>query len=316
MPCSSSKLFPPLGCQRPRKGSHRGRVAWCPGWKTRKRESVPTAPDRIARSGGEGSPAWARPTARVRLVRRPPATTPAEPTRAAGSRPATPEGEDAASAPPRTGDGAARFGRARAREPGDSAAVLRGEGARRASSRPLPRPGWPSGLPAGVGFPPAACRDAARHPAARSPPYPDTAPLELARPGDASSSSPGRSPPLPPPPPSAGFQIEIPWLGPSENSPRKLRPLLAEAPPRIPRPARPGRGNPRGQATPHRQGHAPGAGWRGRGAFPRGSRGSRAQCPAAGLRFALGVTLEIMTTSARVRGVLSENPGLKCPLNF
>lgn len=85
---------------------------------------------------------------------------------------------------PRTPDGAARLGRARAREPRDSAAVLGGEGARRARSRPLPRPGWPSGLPAGVGFPPAACRDTARHPAACSPPYPDTAPLALARPGE------------------------------------------------------------------------------------------------------------------------------------
>lgn len=152
---------------------------------------------------------------------------------------------------PRTPDGAARLGRAGAREPRDSAAVLGGEGARRARSRPLPRPGWPSGLPAGVRFPPAACRDTARHPAACSPPYPDTAPLELARPGDASRSSLRRRSSAPPPPPSAGFQIEIPWLGPSENSPRKPRPLLAEAPPHIPRSARPGRGNPpRGQATP------------------------------------------------------------------
>lgn len=110
---------------------------------------------------------------------------------------------------PRTPDEAARLGRARARESGDGAAVLGGEGARRARSRPLPRPGWPSGLPAGVGFPPAACRDTARHPAACSPPYPDTAPLELARPGDASRSSLRRRSFAPPPPPSAGFQIAL-----------------------------------------------------------------------------------------------------------
>lgn len=156
------------------------------------------------------------------------------------------------------------------------------------------------------------------------PPYPDTAPLSsLLAPGTRTApASDARFSARPSPPPSAGFQIEIPWLGPSGNSRRKPRPLLAEAPPRLAPLRIPPPGTPRARKPP-REGHAPAA-----KATPPApaavgggpSRGVRAahgaQCLDAGVRSALGATLEIMTASARVRGVLSENPGLKCPLNF
>lgn len=62
-----------------------------------------------------------------------------------------------------------------------------------------------------------------------------------------------------PPPPSARFQIEIPWLGPSEDSARQPRPLAAEAPPAPPPDAPPARKPPRAVPRPPLSSHAPGA---------------------------------------------------------
>ncbi|XP_051031265.1 basic proline-rich protein-like [Phodopus roborovskii] len=311
-PCSAPKLLPSLRPPaRRRKGSHPrldGLVSELEG--SPQKTCVPAPSSQTAQqaaAGAEGRPRGPDPAARVGLAQRPP-RLPQSPRAPTGPRPATPSPGPPRRAPARPSPAPTMESHAWAAtpgEPGDGAAVLAG---RQKGPRPPPPPpgtAAPGFLPGSAsrlqpeGTPPATARPA------RSPPYPDTAPLEPARPGTRPASAPAAGPPRPPPPPSAGFQIEIPWLGPSENSRRKPRPLLAEAPPRIPRPARPGRGNPRGQATPPRAGHAPGAGWRGRGASPRGSRGSQARCPAAGAACALRATLEIMMASACVRGVLS-----------
>lgn len=217
---------------------------------------------------------------------------------------------------PRTRDGAARLGRARRVSPGTAPRSSPGKEREGPAAAPSPaRDGRPGFLPGSVSrlqrvrTPPATPRPASL--LTRTPPLSSLL-APGTRPAPASDAGPSR----PPPPPSSGFQIEIPWLGPSENSPRKPRPSRRKPRPSSPARHAPGAETPAGRPRPQGQSHAPGAGWRGRGALPRGSRSSRAQCPAAGVRFALGATLEIMTAGARVRGVLSENPGLKCPLNF
>lgn len=98
-------------------------------------------------------------------------------------------------------------------------------------------------------------------PQPRKPPYPDTAPRELARAGTSPPSAPAAGPPRPPPP-SARFQIEIPWLGPSEDSARQPRPLAAEAPPAPPPDAPPARKPPRAAPRPRAGGGGPSHGIR------------------------------------------------------
>lgn len=132
------------------------------------------------------------------------------------------------------------------------------------------------------------------------------------RPAPASDAGPSRRRLHPPP----GFKLKFPGWGRQRTHRASPAPSWRKPRPAAPAQHAPGAETPAGRPRPHGQSHAPGAGWRGRGAFARGSRGSPTQCPAAGARFVLAATLELMTASAHVRGVLSENPGLKCPLNF
>lgn len=74
--------------------------------------------------------------------------------------------------------------------------------------------------------------------------------------GTGPPPAPAAGPPHPPPP-SSRFQIEIPWLGPSEDSARQPRPLAAEAPPAPPPDAPPARKPPRAAPRPPLPGHAP-----------------------------------------------------------
>lgn len=252
--------------------------------------------------------------------------TPAAPTRPTGPCPATPSHAPAGlrrGRAPRPGWSRASVEARRA--PGASGVGTEGGGRCRGPGREgegptaAPSPAWDSrpGLPAGVGFPPAARGDAARHPGARSPPYPDTAPLELARPR-------GHVPLQPQPPalracrlhPPPGFKLKFPDWG--RQRTQRANPAPSWRKPRPTSPARhaPGAETPAGRPRPRRQATPTAPAGVGGGPFPRDSRGSQAQCPAAGARFSLRATLEIMIARACVRGVLSANPGLKCPLNF
>ncbi|XP_020757320.2 basic proline-rich protein-like [Odocoileus virginianus] len=92
-------------------------------------------------------------------------------------------------------------------------------------------------------------------PQLRTPPYPDAALRSSLAEGTSPASAPAAGPPRPPPP-SARFQIEIPWLGPSEDSRASPAPSRRKLLPH-PRRTRPRCGNPRGprhapyaQATP------------------------------------------------------------------
>ncbi|XP_069866240.1 basic proline-rich protein-like [Dipodomys merriami] len=187
-----------------------------------------------------------------------------------------------------------------------SAGCNRGKGGIRAAPLQLHTPDWTG--PATTRTPrPPVCSP-------RTPPYPDAAPQDLARP-----LSPGPGPrPVPAageprlPPPSARFQIEIPWLGPSERRARRPRPLAAEAPPAPPP------GAPRARKPPQ-AGHAPGfqatpprhrgkvrGGGPGSQAFPRGWRGWHGSVPGTVRRERASPSqpLEVMTATACVRGVL------------
>lgn len=103
-------------------------------------------------------------------------------------------------------------------------------------------------------------------PRPRTPPYPDTTPQELSRRGDRSrfSPSPGSRARLLP---SGRFQIEIPWLGPSEN------PRASPAPSRRKPLPRPRRTRPRHQ-NPLEPRHAP---------RPRPRPRARARGPSPGI---------------------------------
>lgn len=270
------------------------------------------------------------PSCRARGAGAAPSPTPAAPTRPSGPCPATPSHARARrrrGRAPRPGWSRAprlRLGGAPARdlgvgteEEGGWTAPRSRLGGRRAHSRPLPRLGQPSRASCRGRLP--ACSPRGRRPPPRSP----LASLPGHRPSRACSPR-GHVPLQPRPPalracrlhPPPGFKLKFPDWGRQRTQRASPAPFWRKPRPTSPRSSRPGRGNPRGQATPPRAGHAHGAGWRGRGPFPRDSRGSQAQCPAAGARFGLGATLEIMIASACVRGVLSVNPGLKCPLNF
>lgn len=101
-------------------------------------------------------------------------------------------------------------------------------------------------------------------------------------------------------PPSARFQIEIPWLRPSEDSTRQPRPLEAEAPP-VPLPdAPPARKPPRAAPRPQNQVTPPhGHGW----LFPQDSLKGVAGYPREGslsLRSA-----RVTTANVCVKGVLT-----------
>lgn len=90
--------------------------------------------------------------------------------------------------------------------------------------------------------------------------------------GTGPAPAPAAGPPQPPPP-SARFQIEIPWLGPSEDSERQPRPLAAEAPPAPPPDAPPARKPPRASPRPRPQATPPGR------PFPRDSPRAVARVP-------------------------------------
>ncbi|XP_044914596.1 proline-rich protein 2-like [Felis catus] len=91
--------------------------------------------------------------------------------------------------------------------------------------------------------------------------------------GTGPAPAPAAGPPQPPPP-SARFQIEIPWLGPSEDSERQPRPLAAEAPPAPPPDAPPARKPPRASPRPRPQATPPGRPFP--RDSPRGGPGTRA----------------------------------------
>lgn len=297
-------------------------MAWCPSWKARrrKRARVPSAPDHTAGGGDRGSPAWARSAARVGLGGWRGALPPLLPQspRAPRARVWRPPGERARRAhelhpgwsrTPRQGPGA----RARGRRRGP-----RGGRREKGERPPPPPPGMAIRASCRGRLP--ACSVSGRRPPLRGPlvSLPGHRPSRACSPRERVPFQPRtprvlRTRRLHPP---LGFKLKFPGWG-------RQRTLRASPAPswRKPRP-HPPPGTPRARKPP-RAGHAPTAkatppapAGVGRGAFPRGSRGSEAQCPAAGARFDLGATLEIMTASARVRGVLSEHPGLKCPLNF
>lgn len=162
-----------------------------------------------------------------------------------------------------------------------------------------------------VGTPPATPRPARL--LTRTPPL-----SSLLVPGTRPAPAPDavlRSRRLHPPP---GFKLKFPGWGRQRTRPASSAPSW-----RKPRPASParhapgaetpaGRPRPTAKATPPAPAGVGGGPSRGVHAAP----GPSAPPQGCVSLSALGVTLEIMTTSARVRGVLSENPGLKCPLNF
>ena len=126
-------------------------------------------------------------------------------------------------------------------------------------------------------------------PQRRTPPYPDAALRSSLAAGTPSSFSVSRRPQHPPPP-SRRFQIEIPWLRPSEDSARQPRPLAAEAPPAPPPDAHRVRKPPRAATRPLCPGHAPAPI---RATLPEGFAARPGRVPCAGrTRLALAAALD------------------------
>lgn len=250
-------------------------------------ENLRASPQLPARAGGGGgrgggSPAWARAAARVGPAQRPP-RLPQRPRapRARVRRPRAMLGQGASAAEPRAQDGAERLGCGSAGlrrvTPGWG---RRGGGRRRG-------PGWEGEGPTAA---PSPARDAVLgflpgstsrlQPEGTPPATPEPARLltrtpplsSLLAPRTRPAGAPAAGPPRLPPPPPPGFKLKFPDWGRQRTQRANPAPFWRKPRPTSPRPARPGRGNPRGQTTPPRAGHAHGAGWRGRGGPSRGIR--------------------------------------------
>lgn len=221
------------------------------------------------------------PSCRARGAGAAPSPTPAAPTRPHGPMSGDPEPcsgrapprpspaprmEPRASVEARRGPGASGVGT-------ETGGRCRGPGREGEGPTAAPSPAWDSrpGLPAGVGFPPAARGDAVRHPGARSPPYPDTAPLELARPR-------GHVPLQPQPPalracrlhPPPGFKLKFPDWG--RQRTQRANPAHSWRKPRPTSPARhaPGAETPAGRPRPRVQATPTAPAGVGGGALPEG----------------------------------------------